>query len=67
MLLYCIEDFVIGWCLFDVGCEVLMLWGVLIGIGKGVVNLYGLCVLCEWLLDVLLIVDVGFGVLLYVC
>lgn len=66
VLLYCIEDFVLCCCLFDVGCQVLMLWVVFIGIGCGLINLYGLCLLCECLFNVLFIVDVGLGVLLYV-
>lgn len=49
--------------LFDVGCEVLMFWGVLIGMGFGLNNVYGLCFLWFYYFDVFLVVDVGFGVL----
>lgn len=63
---YCIEDLLVcGW-LLDVGCQVLMFWGVFIGLGWGLNNLYGLCSLCVYFCDVFLVVDVGIGLFSYV-
>lgn len=67
VLFYCIDDLVLCQCFVDLGCEVLMFWGVLIGMGKGLLNFYNLKMICECLLNYMLIVDVGLGLLFYVC
>lgn len=60
---YIIEDLVVVDKLVSFGCEVLMFWGVFIGFGMGFNNVFGLCVLCVYFLEIFFVIDVGLGLL----
>jgi thiazole synthase len=61
VLPYCTEDLGVAERLLGAGCEVLMPWGAPIGTGRGLVNIYGLQTLRNFLPSTPLIIDAGIG------
>lgn len=61
VLPYTTSDLIVCQRLVDVGCEVLMPWGAMIGSGQGITDERALCLLRERFADITLIIDAGIG------
>ena len=58
---YTTQDIIVGECLLEAGCKVLMPWGAPIGSGQGLRDMDGLAAMRAHFPDIPLIIDAGIG------